>query len=524
VINKECNGMVDDSVNSSTFLDATGEENLQSESANPSSTVPPKSQQKTSSRKKRRTVLAISLALNLLLFDRLLFAKITTLEDFFAMNSTIYAYSSVLLTILAAIIFGLVVAYNVMSFRTTQPNTTRMAWSQILLSVALIILSVGCPNCDNPVFSTLGIQEGLELFPLAGIELKLIAILLLWSSHILWSKPVESNDVMLESGNAEQLLFPSQPPQSLLQRIRPTLLPVVVIGAVVSLALLPATWKIDFSNDDNSPYSLSSEGLSETSLEGLIAQVLPPDGYDLGVNYGEIGPQLFESGAIDLDRFIDRYEQGGAPLDDFQVDVLTETVNESIVINQDNAHFLLNFFWALGLTNKNPILDDGPMMEYSEGEIGRFVSTGGWSLGQKDPAELYSSTVIIQLSSDQQELVEKVASVVYRPCCNNPTIFPDCNHGMAMLGMLELLAANGLGEDELMDAAKYFNAFWFPQQSVEVAMYFQSTTGKSFGDVDAEIVVGPQIFSGSGYQGLHAWLGENGILPDSQSQGGSCGV
>jgi hypothetical protein len=178
----------------------------------------------------------------------------------------------------------------------------------------------------------------------------------------------------------------------------------------------------------------------------------------------------------------------------------------------------------LGLTNQNPILDEGPMMEYSEGDIGRFASTGGWSLGQKDSTELYSSTPIITLSPDQQSLVEKVSAVVYRPCCNNPTIFPDCNHGMAMLGLLELLAANGATEAEMMDAAKYFNAFWFPQQSIQVATFLKATTGLDFNEVDAELVVGPQTFSGSGFQGVYAWLGENGLLEEAPSQGGSCGV
>jgi hypothetical protein len=47
---------------------------------------------------------------------------------------------------------------------------------------------------------------------------------------------------------------------------------------------------------------------------------------------------------------------------------------------------------------------------------------------------------LIPLTAEQQALVEEVAAEIYRPCCNNSTLFPDCNHGMAMLGFLELLA------------------------------------------------------------------------------------
>ncbi|NIM95577.1 MAG: hypothetical protein GTO18_17910 [Anaerolineales bacterium] len=516
--------MLDESMKSSEFLNDAGEGHLPQDLDNPSKFEGVMSALKASVGKRRRSFFALSLALNIILIDRLIFAKVTTLEDYFAMNSPFFTYPSIILTIVSAVIFGWAVAKRIMSFEYASVITSRLAWFQILLGGAFLILSVGCPNCDSPLFSTIGMQGGLGIFPLGGLELKLLAILLLWSSLTLVTKSERSVEIAVDAELVEDQLVLDQPRKSLLQRIRPTLLPVVVIVAVLSLPLLPPTWKFDFSNDDISPPTLSTEGASEISLAGLIEQVLPPDGYDLGVNYSEIGPQLLESGAIDLDRFIERYEQGGAPLSDFQVKILTEKVNEPIIINQDNAHFLLNFFWALGLTNKNPILDDGPMMAYSEGEIGRFASTGGWSLGQKDPTELYSSTAIIQLSPEQQELVEEVAAVVYRPCCNNPTIFPDCNHGMAMLGMLELLAANGLGADQLMDAAKYFNAFWFPQQSIEVATYFQTTQGLSFSEVDPELVVGPQIFSGSGFQALHAWLGENGLLAQAPNQGGSCGV
>jgi hypothetical protein len=53
-----------------------------------------------------------------------------------------------------------------------------------------------------------------------------------------------------------------------------------------------------------------------------------------------------------------------------------------VVFNQQTAYFLLNFFWAVGLSNKNPILDSGPIQEYSQGKIENFASTGGWSLAK----------------------------------------------------------------------------------------------------------------------------------------------
>ena len=73
--------------------------------------------------------------------------------------------------------------------------------------------------------------------------------------------------------------------------------------------------------------------------------------------------------------------------------------------------------------------------------MGGFASTGGWTLGVKKATELYASTKIMSLTDEQQARLLEVASQVYRPCCNNPTHFPDCNHGMAMLGLLELMAS-----------------------------------------------------------------------------------
>ena len=39
------------------------------------------------------------------------------------------------------------------------------------------------------------------------------------------------------------------------------------------------------------------------------------------------------------------------------------------------------------------------------------------------------------------KIVEEIAGNIYRPCCGNSTAFPDCNHGMAMLGLIELMVS-----------------------------------------------------------------------------------
>ncbi|GMQ78769.1 MAG: hypothetical protein BMS9Abin02_1304 [Anaerolineae bacterium] len=253
-------------------------------------------------------------------------------------------------------------------------------------------------------------------------------------------------------------------------------------------------------------------------------QISLPDSYRLPISFGDIGPQLLAAGAIDYDRFVQTYERAGQALNEVQLAILTEGSPAPVVVDRDSAYFLLNFLWAFGLTNQNPLLDEGPLMEYSEGDIGRFASTGGWTLGKRPATELYSSASLVPLTSEQQARLENVSYNVYRPCCNNNTAFADCNHGMAMLGLLEIMAAQGASEDEMFEAAKYMNSFWFPQQALETAAFFQATLNLEYNDVDGRMAVGPEVFASSGFQSVRQWLASNGQLEQAPNSGSGCGV
>jgi hypothetical protein len=256
----------------------------------------------------------------------------------------------------------------------------------------------------------------------------------------------------------------------------------------------------------------------------FVTQVTLPDSYPLPISFGDIGPRLVAAGAIDYDRFVQLYAEAGQPLTEEQLEILTKESDAPVVINRDNAYFLLNFLWAVGLTNQNPVLTEGPMQQYSKGDISGFASTGGWTIGTKLVTELYASTTLIKLTSEQQARLEAVAQAVYRPCCDNHTAFPDCNHGMAMLGLLELMAAQGASEDEMFAAAKYVNAFWFPQQTLELAVLYKVSKNQNFTQIDARELVGPNLSSSSGYQQAHKWLADNGLLKEGPNSGNNCGV
>jgi len=259
-------------------------------------------------------------------------------------------------------------------------------------------------------------------------------------------------------------------------------------------------------------------------MSALFDQVNPPDGYELPIRYGDFAPKLVAAGVIDYAGFVKLYQEIGSPLSEQQIAILTKGSNAPIVINNENQHFLLNLFWALGLANQNKILTDGPMMRNGKEQVVNFASTGGWTLASEPVGELYASQSIISLTGEQQKYLEEVAAGVYRPCCDNPTHFPDCNHGMAMLGLLELMASQGSSVGEMFEAAKYVNAFWFPQQALELAVLFKTAENVEFTQADASQVVGQQLFSGSGFQAVHQWLAQNGKLDQVPDGGGSCGV
>jgi hypothetical protein len=74
--------------------------------------------------------------------------------------------------------------------------------------------------------------------------------------------------------------------------------------------------------------------------------------------------------------------------------------------------------------------------------------------------------------------------------------------------------------DEMFNAAKYVNAYWFPQQNMEMAIYLKSSEGKDFADVDAKYVVSDKLSSADGAGMVHQALQASGQLKESPSQGG----
>lgn len=253
-------------------------------------------------------------------------------------------------------------------------------------------------------------------------------------------------------------------------------------------------------------WELSNQERPAANASDLEALVLPASGVVLPVRWNNLGQQLTESGVLDREKI------DGNRLR--EIDAM-----EKLQITRENAGFLLNLLWALGLGNENPILTQGPMQDPRYGSAGGFASTGGWTLARGSAMNHYAAHRFITLTADQQALVQSVAENIYRPCCNNPTHFPDCNHGMAMLGLLELMASQGVSEKEMYQTALTVNAYWFPDTYLTIAQYLASK-GIAWEDTDPKTLLGAEYSSASGYQRILQEVRP----PNQQGGGGSCGV
>jgi len=253
-------------------------------------------------------------------------------------------------------------------------------------------------------------------------------------------------------------------------------------------------------------------------VEEITQLVTPADGYTTSLAWGDIGKKLVEVGAIDKQKYEEIFNSNTNGKQ--EMNVLEGETDKKIGINENNSRFVVNTLWALGLVNKSKVLDEGPM-KTGETPAGNFASTGGWTLGSKEAMELYSSQELIPLTDDQQDLVQKIALNVYRPCCGNDTAFPDCNHGMAALGYIELAVASGLSEGQIYQDLLAFNSFWFPQNYVEMAVYFQQEDGTTWNQVDPQLALSQEYSSAQGAQRITAAVQD---VPGLESQGGSCGA
>ena len=466
--------------------------------------------------------LTIFIALNVLLLYYFLLIQKTTWAAFWQSNTAFYSWAQIVLSIVNAVLIGASISM-IFEVIKEKKKTSKTSFLQTFASLLFSAAATGCSVCSAFLLPLLGIAASLTALPFGGLEVKLLSALLLIYTIYEYAKITsglckipKEKVISFEKGQIELKFNKETFPQLL-----PLLLLTIFITIVYTLPRLPNAWRLETQRK----IMPTTADIKQSQSAGIFAQINPPEGYEMKTKYNDIGPSMLEMGVIDLEKFKQTYEKSGQPLTPEQLDILTKGSNKKIRITSDNSYFLLNFFWAFGLANKTRILEEGDMIKYGEGQTGSFASTGGWSLTKSgDSMEYYSKRTIVPLTKEQEDLVNKVASGVYRPCCGNSTAFPDCNHGMALLGVFELMASQGATESEMFQAGKYINSYWFPSTAFDTALYFKNKDGKEFKDIDPKVYLSKDIFSAFGAQTVKKWLIDKGIQEKPPAQGGGCGV
>jgi hypothetical protein len=270
------------------------------------------------------------------------------------------------------------------------------------------------------------------------------------------------------------------------EKLKKTLMPALVVTAIIAIFLLGVLFqKVN---------QLKSGDATIKTKDVLVdkEKVVPSKGFDLPISWGDLGPKLIALGVIDQEKFIQT-----ANLNSDEVKVLKEGTDKPININSDNSQFVVDFLWAIGLAEKSNAYIEGPMGTDYKKEAGNFSSTGGWTLAKGDAVKYLGKSNLFDLDDAQEKRVEEIAKNIYRPCCDNSTWFPDCNHGMAALAAIEMMVAKNLPDEEIYKNVLKLNSFWFSGTYLTTAEYFAGQ-GVSWDKVDAKKVLSAEFSSSSG--------------------------
>ncbi len=274
----------------------------------------------------------------------------------------------------------------------------------------------------------------------------------------------------------------------------------------------------EMRGNQNDQADRSESGGSKTAdyAVALREKVTPGAGIYLPVAWRDLGSRLIANKIIEPDKFEQLYQKRGG-LNSYEQKLLKGGVPENLYVDAHNARVILNLLWGLGLANKSDVYVQGPMGSDNK-DLANFASTGGWTLARGTALGHFNKHSLIKLTVGQEALVAQAAKNIYRPCCDNATYFPDCNHGMAMLGLLELMASQEMSLDQMYQNALAVNAYWFPDTYINIAQYLDKQ-GQDWSQADAAQLLGRKYSSGSGY---HQILSQ--VTPIKSDKGSGCAV
>lgn len=498
-------------------------------------------------------LIALDAGLGLLLAYYWLLRKVTTFGIFLENGASdpFHLYFSIGLDSLSAVFFGL----NAAVLAYIWSNSALPAKGANIFGGIFGAVGAACPTCGAFLLSLIGAGSGLALLPFKGLEVKAISLAFFAAGFLLAARNIKDNcgDCVVQETEPEPEPFPEPPPipeppplpdfppppipeppplpdfppppvpwPFSTDEKKSLKFPAALFVFFLFLSFQAAAFELRLGAPKADPETITDK---QRLWEETAAKVLPSRGFETKINFGgQIFPRLVETGAIDLEKFKALYESRGGLLTE-QLEILTEGGDNLITINAENSNFLVNIFWALGIADKNEILEKSPMIT-GKWSVFDFASTGGWSLGkEKNGGVYYNKFELIKLSPEQQKIAEYVAENSYRPCCGNSTAFPDCNHGAALLALIELGASQGLSKEELFDIGVKFNSFWFPRQYIETALYFKILKNIDWEDANPEEIMSEKYSSAGGwYQNVGGFIAQiPGLVPEEKNVSG-CGA
>src|SRR3989344_6683253 len=172
------------------------------------------------------------------------------------------------------------------------------------------------------------------------------------------------------------------------------------ISILMSAVILAGAWiyTAGLKSGQGGQAQVKSQTKAEVTANALEEKIIPTRGVVLPIKWGNLGAQMVKNEVIDFQKLEAIYANRGGMGADTKA-LLQKSDNGSFTMTSQNSGEILNLLWAFGLANKNPILENGPMMTYSgaglpadsafvaeatsakEAALAKarnFASTGGW--------------------------------------------------------------------------------------------------------------------------------------------------
>jgi hypothetical protein len=105
---------------------------------------------------------------------------------FIRMNGLSYTILTIFMSVIISFLYGLYA--SLLAFRINALKNTFKLGAAGIASISAGVIGTGCPMCGSIILGAFGAPLGLLLFPLKGLELKILSILILLLSVFLLSK------------------------------------------------------------------------------------------------------------------------------------------------------------------------------------------------------------------------------------------------------------------------------------------------------------------------------------------------